>query len=294
MEDPFPSSLSSSSSLLDHYATSGCTLAEMLEYSADCGKSSSLGFMELLNMQDFGPSAFDDVEAQPSIHHNQNSKVQELAEVSNAPATPNYSSISSESSDGLKDEHVKEDDDEEDDDDVDDEKKKTKKQLKVKKTSQKKQREPRFAFMTKSEVDHLEDGYRWRKYGQKAVKNSPFPRSYYKCTNATCNVKKRVERSYNDPSIVVTTYEGQHTHPSPQVLRPPTTAPLPYAAMMPPPQNQQLINYSVLLNGYMGSANCGGGAQQLSFSPVLNNGLLQDIVPWPATKREEHSTDQKT
>ena len=49
--------------------------------------------------------------------------------------------------------------------------------LKPKKTtSQKRQREPRFAFMTKSEVDHLEDGYRWRKYGQKAVKNSPFPR----------------------------------------------------------------------------------------------------------------------
>lgn len=49
--------------------------------------------------------------------------------------------------------------------------------LKAKKTNQKKQREPRFAFMTKSEVDHLDDGYRWRKYGQKAVKNSPFPRS---------------------------------------------------------------------------------------------------------------------
>lgn len=46
----------------------------------------------------------------------------------------------------------------------------------MKKTNQKRQREPRFAFMTKSEVDHLEDGYRWRKYGQKAVKNSPFPR----------------------------------------------------------------------------------------------------------------------
>ena len=48
--------------------------------------------------------------------------------------------------------------------------------MKAKKTNQKRQREPRFAFMTKSEVDHLEDGYRWRKYGQKAVKNSPFPR----------------------------------------------------------------------------------------------------------------------
>ena len=44
------------------------------------------------------------------------------------------------------------------------------------KKGQKRARQPRFAFMTKSEVDHLEDGYRWRKYGQKAVKNSPFPR----------------------------------------------------------------------------------------------------------------------
>jgi hypothetical protein len=35
---------------------------------------------------------------------------------------------------------------------------------------------PRFAFQTKSENDVLDDGYRWRKYGQKAVKNSAFPR----------------------------------------------------------------------------------------------------------------------
>ncbi|XP_006658215.1 probable WRKY transcription factor 57 [Oryza brachyantha] len=73
-------------------------------------------------------------------------------------------------------------------------------------------RQPRFAFMTKSEIDHLEDGYRWRKYGQKAVKNSPFPRSYYRCTNSKCTVKKRVERSSDDPSVVITTYEGQHCH----------------------------------------------------------------------------------
>ncbi|KAE9595655.1 putative transcription factor WRKY family [Lupinus albus] len=47
---------------------------------------------------------------------------------------------------------------------------------KIKKKGQKRIRQQRFAFMTKSDVDHLEDGYRWRKYGQKAVKNSPFPR----------------------------------------------------------------------------------------------------------------------
>ncbi|KAE8683034.1 putative WRKY transcription factor 28 [Hibiscus syriacus] len=85
---------------------------------------------------------------------------------------------------------------------------------KVRKKGQKRIRQPRFAFMTKSEVDHLEDGYRWRKYGQKAVKNSPFPRSYYRCTNSQCTVKKRVERSSEDPTIVITTYEGQHCHHS--------------------------------------------------------------------------------
>ncbi|KAL6187765.1 hypothetical protein ACLB2K_039160 [Fragaria x ananassa] len=81
-----------------------------------------------------------------------------------------------------------------------------------KKKGQKRIRQPRFAFMTKSEVDHLEDGYRWRKYGQKAVKNSPYPRSYYRCTNSKCIVKKRVERSSEDPTTVITTYEGQHCH----------------------------------------------------------------------------------
>ncbi|XP_006662206.1 probable WRKY transcription factor 27 [Oryza brachyantha] len=60
-----------------------------------------------------------------------------------------------------------------------------------------------------------EDGYRWRKYGQKAVKNSSYPRSYYRCTAPWCGVKKRVERSQQDASMVITTYEGQHTHPSP-------------------------------------------------------------------------------
>ncbi|KAL1551113.1 WRKY transcription factor [Salvia divinorum] len=83
---------------------------------------------------------------------------------------------------------------------------------KTKKKGQKRIRQPRFAFVTKSEVDHLEDGYRWRKYGQKAVKNSPFPRSYYRCTNSKCMVKKRIERSFEDPSVVITTYEGQHSH----------------------------------------------------------------------------------
>ncbi|XP_058080321.1 probable WRKY transcription factor 3 [Magnolia sinica] len=75
--------------------------------------------------------------------------------------------------------------------------------------------EPRIIVQTTSEVDLLDDGYRWRKYGQKVVKGNPNPRSYYKCTNAGCNVRKHVERASTDPKAVITTYEGKHNHDVP-------------------------------------------------------------------------------
>ncbi|KAL0464853.1 UNVERIFIED_CONTAM: putative WRKY transcription factor 24 [Sesamum latifolium] len=83
---------------------------------------------------------------------------------------------------------------------------------------------PRFAFQTRSEEDILDDGYRWRKYGQKSVKNSKFPRSYYRCTHHTCKVKKQVERLSKDKGVVVTTYEGIHNHPSHNLMQ--TLSPL--------------------------------------------------------------------
>ncbi|KAK4426042.1 putative WRKY transcription factor 75 [Sesamum alatum] len=82
-----------------------------------------------------------------------------------------------------------------------------------KRKGEKKIRKPRFAFHTRSQVDILDDGYRWRKYGQKAVKNNKFPRSYYRCTHQGCYVKKQVQRLSRDEGIVVTTYEGMHVHP---------------------------------------------------------------------------------
>ncbi|CAN6326585.1 unnamed protein product [Urochloa humidicola] len=74
--------------------------------------------------------------------------------------------------------------------------------------------------MTRSDVDYLDDGYRWRKYGQKAVKNRVFPRSYYRCTGEACEVRKRVKRAGEDSSIVVTTYIGKHAHPCPSPAGP--------------------------------------------------------------------------
>lgn len=37
-------------------------------------------------------------------------------------------------------------------------------------------------------------------------------RSYYRCTQDNCRVKKRVERLAEDPRMVITTYEGRHVH----------------------------------------------------------------------------------
>ncbi|KAK4420823.1 WRKY transcription factor SUSIBA2 [Sesamum alatum] len=76
-------------------------------------------------------------------------------------------------------------------------------------------REPRVVVQTASMVDILDDGYRWRKYGQKVVRRNPNPRSYYKCTNMGCPVRKHVERASHDPKAVITTYEGKHNHDVP-------------------------------------------------------------------------------
>lgn len=76
----------------------------------------------------------------------------------------------------------------------------------------------RVAFRTKSKLEFMDDGYKWRKYGKKMVKNSPNPRNYFKCSTGGCHVKKRVERDGDDPSYVITTYEGVHNHESPCVV----------------------------------------------------------------------------
>ncbi|KAG6391090.1 hypothetical protein SASPL_148839 [Salvia splendens] len=63
----------------------------------------------------------------------------------------------------------------------------------------------RVAFHTRSEEDILDDGFKWRKYGQKSVKNS-------------------IQRLSKDNSVVVTTYEGIHNHPCEKLME--TLSPL--------------------------------------------------------------------
>ncbi|OIW18283.1 hypothetical protein TanjilG_31423 [Lupinus angustifolius] len=76
-----------------------------------------------------------------------------------------------------------------------------------------KKEQHRYVFETRSKIDILDDGYKWRKYGEKMVKNNKFSRSYYRCSYEGCNVKKQIQRHSKDEQVVVTTYDGMHMHP---------------------------------------------------------------------------------
>ncbi|KAL2603820.1 hypothetical protein AAZX31_09G033700 [Glycine max] len=276
---------------------------------------SSSSFMDLLAVQDYNVPLFDWLPAGVAHHPSPSpasSNVPDSSEVLNTPASPNFSSISSSSNEATvnnnsEQQSGKELQEEEggnggrgDNQDQDKTKKQLKAKKKKKKKNQKKQREPRFAFMTKSEVDHLDDGYKWRKYGQKAVKNSPYPRSYYRCTSAGCGVKKRVERSSEDPSMVVTTYEGQHTHPCPASARSSlgfVTQPAAFGPshfMLPHQAQASALSVVSSSSNYINTTSFGGFVQDHSTrrgfgheALLRDNGLLQDIiVPTQVTKEE--------
>ncbi|CAK9319100.1 unnamed protein product [Citrullus colocynthis] len=60
------------------------------------------------------------------------------------------------------------------------------------------------------------DIWAWRKYGQKPIKGSPYPRGYYRCSSSKgCMARKQVERNRSDPGMFIVTYTAEHNHPAP-------------------------------------------------------------------------------
>ncbi|KAI3800030.1 hypothetical protein L1987_35337 [Smallanthus sonchifolius] len=66
----------------------------------------------------------------------------------------------------------------------------------------------------------IEDGYAWRKYGQKKILNSKSPRCYFRCTHKQaygCKTVKQVQKLEDGSNKFHIIYFGQHT------CRPPNT-----------------------------------------------------------------------
>ncbi|XAR70193.1 hypothetical protein NMG60_11026968 [Bertholletia excelsa] len=67
----------------------------------------------------------------------------------------------------------------------------------------------------------VDDGYSWRKYGQKDILGAKYPRSYYRCTyrnTQNCWATKQVQRSDDDPYVFEIVYKGTHTCNTDQAL----------------------------------------------------------------------------
>nr|WCL15228.1 WRKY6532 [Atractylodes chinensis] len=58
----------------------------------------------------------------------------------------------------------------------------------------------------------IEDGYAWRKYGQKEILNAKFPRCYFRCThkNEGCKALKQVQKLEDGSEMFHITYFGHH------------------------------------------------------------------------------------
>ncbi|XP_062226642.1 WRKY transcription factor WRKY51-like [Phragmites australis] len=85
------------------------------------------------------------------------------------------------------------------------------------------------------------DEYSWRKYGQKPIKGSPYPRGYYKCSTVRgCPARKHVERATDDPAMLVVTYEGEHRH-TPGAVAPSPLPPVSAAAVASVPACNGLV-----------------------------------------------------
>ncbi|GAB2291082.1 WRKY transcription factor [Dionaea muscipula] len=131
----------------------------------------------------------------------------------------------------------------------------------------------------------LNDGYSWRKYGQKDILGAKFPRGYYRCTHRHsrgCPATKQVQRLDQDSTMVQVIYRGNHTcnhHQRAQSLQSPAKLKLEPTNLQDHdhdhdhdhPQQQMLLSLTaaqqlrVQITSTEGSSNSDDGEHQIIF-----------------------------
>ncbi|KAM0046009.1 putative transcription factor WRKY family [Helianthus debilis subsp. tardiflorus] len=133
---------------------------------------------------------------------------------------------------------------------------------------------------------NTDDGYNWRKYGQKDIQGAKFPRSYYRCSyrnSQNCFATKQVQRKDEDPTEFEIAYKGKHTcnhstSPSP----PPSPKkyeikPTHHQQLSPPSPGEMLSNLKANLS--VKTSDLGGDSDAVSslFSfPSTSSGFNED------------------
>ncbi|KAK1436140.1 hypothetical protein QVD17_01916 [Tagetes erecta] len=138
--------------------------------------------------------------------------------------------------------------------------------------------------------DNTDDGYNWRKYGQKDILGAKFPRSYYKCSYRKvqkCLATKQVQRTNDDPTVFEIAYKGKHTcNQGDQLASPPPPSPSsPEKHEMTPTHHRQQLSPpsptemlpTLKQNLSVNTSDMGGDNVPSSFSsPSTSFGLIED------------------
>lgn len=128
------------------------------------------------------------------------------------------------------------------------------------------------------------DGFNWRKYGQKDILGARYPRSYYRCTYRNmqgCWATRQVQRSDEDPAVFNISYKGKHTCKLSRRSRSAPTSP-------PGQQQQQQQEAETQQNEVPNLENQYDSSLLMKFQTGLNVNIHQaidnnDIVAFPFT-----------
>ncbi|XP_073020874.1 WRKY transcription factor 55-like [Primulina eburnea] len=120
-----------------------------------------------------------------------------------------------------------------------------------------------------------DDGFTWKKYGQKEILGRLYQRSYYICTHHklhNCPAKKQVQRLDNEPFIFEVTYRNNHTCRVSSAATPPVLIP-PSTVAPPPPFSTSLVSMNIFhhLGGHVPATSSGMEAGSRGGSGQFND-----------------------